>query len=398
MKVMQLLSSLCHDDSERGIYHIAHALIKEGHHSIVVACANSDDDLAAKLIRDGSYYHKLPIPKKSWWSLRQVFRLKQLILHHQPHIIHVHSRTPAWVLHWALKLIKQHTANHPRTNYPKVVSSIYGFYTLNAYSQALFYADTVIVASKSIKRYIDAALENDPTYPNTSIACVYRGVDVRLYPYRHKPSVHWLQHILAEFPQLEHKKWLIFPTRIGAECGQEWLIDIIGNLKAQFANLHIIVMDNDNNDDLKHETRVIYDDFRQRLNALQLNDYISFVGANPIDLKDWLSSANLVLALANRPQSISMTTLQAIHLGTPVLGWDKGAFGDILKALYPDGLITKTTAHGLCQAIRWQLSTNTRPIITKEYEIQTMVCQTIDIYQQLYTPNNTANKPKQTGG
>ena len=60
---------------------------------------------------------------------------------------------------------------------------------------------------------------------------IYRGVDTRTYPYRHNPSVYWLRKTFAEFPELEHKKWLLFPTVIGSEYGQEWLVDILGNLK-----------------------------------------------------------------------------------------------------------------------------------------------------------------------
>lgn len=389
MKVMQLLSSLKHDDAERGIYHITHTLLKQNNDCIVVACADDDDDLVVKLTQEGCIYHRLPMPKKSWWSLRQIIRLTRLIKIHKPDIIHIHSRTPAWVLHWSLKLLSHQNRKQDKLSntsyYPKVVSSMYGFYALNSYSQALFDADVMIVASKSIERYLTKALRqlhNSDSVPFLSkIVCVRRGVDVRLYPYRHNPSVHWLQHIFAEFPELEHKKWLIFPTKIGDEYGQEWLIDIIGNLKDKFPKIHIIIMDNDTSEGLKHAEAVIYNDFRQRLTALDLDKFVSFVGANPIDLKDWLSSANLVLALANRPQSIGMTALQAIHLGTPVLGWDKGAFGDILGNLYPLGLIKDTTAHALCQAIMRQLDAGTRPVITSDYEIDTMAHQTIEVYK-----------------
>lgn len=402
MTVMQLLSSLKHDDAERGIYHIAHTLAKEGHQSIIVAGAADDDDFVARLTKDGSLYYRLEMIKKSWWSLRQILPLARLIEHHQPDIIHVHSRTPAWVLYWTLKFINKkqqlrkkikRTLNHDKltTPYtPKIISSMYGFYPLNSYSKALFFADTMIVASQSIEKYIHEAMaemDDGEIKVLPKIVRVRRGVDVRIYPYRHHSSIHWLQHIFAEFPELEHKKWLVFPTRIGEEYGQEWLIDIIGNLKNKFPNIHVIVMDNDSNEGLKHSESVIYDDFRQRLMALNLDDYVSFVGQKPIDLKDWLSSANMVLALANQPESIGMTALQAIHLGTPVIGWDKGAFGDILTNLYPRGLVTTHSAHAVCRTISQQLETGVRPIITNEYEIDTMVDETLQVYKNTLLAN-----------
>lgn len=398
--VMQLSSSLNHDDSERGIYHIAHGLIKNGHQSIIVASASMDDDFVARLSKDGSHYHRLVMNKKTWWSLRQVIPLVRLIEQYKPDIIHVHSRTPAWVLYWALQWLqkKSHVyakikrmicINHHSQKapcQPKIISSVYGFYSLNAYSKALFFADVMIVASQSIEKYIRQALDamNDKDIGILpKIVCVRRGVDVRLYPYRHHSSIHWLQYIFTEFPKLEHKKWLVFPTHIGEEYGQEWLIDIIGNLKDKFPDIHIIIMDNDSSEGLKQGEMVIYDDFRQRLMALDLMDYVSFVGQKPIDLKDWLSSADIVLALANQPESIGMTALQAIHLGTPVIGWDKGAFGDILKNLYPCGLVSDYNAHAICRVISRQLDTEVRPVMTHEYEIQTMVNETLQVYQSV---------------
>lgn len=378
MKVLQLLSSLNHDESERGIYPLTHALNKQGHDSLVVASAPLDNELVTKLERDGSDYYRLDMPKKSWWSLRHVPKLIRLLNTEKPDIVHVHARTPAWVLHWALRY-SQHT--------PKVVGTMYGFYALNSYSRGLFYSDVLITASKSIDRYLkDELAELDDTSKLPEIHCIRRGVDARIYPYRHKPSVHWLQHVFAEFPELEHKKWLIFPTAIGADQGQEWLIDVLGNLTQKHPDAHVIIMDEENFDQAQDPcsvTTLAYEDFHQRTKALGLDHKISFVGRRPADLRDWLSAAHVVLALANRPESIGMNALKAIHLGTPVIGWDKGAFSDILTALYPRGLIKETTAKALYQSVASQLETGIRPTITHDYEVEKMVEETLALYQTL---------------
>ena len=380
MKVLQLSSSLKHDESERGIYPISHALIKAGHESIIIGGADEDSELVTRLVRDGAIYHQMPMPKKSWWALRHVFTLRQLINEHQPDIIHVHSRTPAWVLHWALR-------PYPATMRPKIVSSLYGFYPLNSYSKALFDADILISASKSIDKYFKTKLGNITNDDDIEcqaefdIVCVPRGVDVRKYPYRHHASVHWLHQTFAQYPELEHKKWLVFPTVIGQEYGQEWLVDILGNLQEKFPNIHAIIMDDDPSTRM-HQC-VFYEEFVQRLHALNLSDKVSYVGKNPPDKKDWLSSANVVLALANRPESIGMTALQAIHLGTPVVGWAKGAFADILTDLYPQGLVKEQTALSLCKSIKFHLANRIRPAMTHEYVIEEMVEQTLSVYQSL---------------
>ena len=371
MKVMRLLSSLKHDESERGIFHLGRALVKNEHTSIIIASADEDNDLVKRLKRDGNYYHQLHMNKKSWLSLLQVSALRQLIEKYEPDVIHIHSRTPAWILHLALRRSRV-------KRIPKLVSTMYGFYPINKYSQALLDVDTIITVSDSVTNYLKKGLRREDAEPKT-IKRIYRGVDTRRYPYRHNPSVYWLRHTFAEYPELEHKKWLVFPTIIGNEYGQEWLIDILGNLQEQFPNIHAIIMDEDyKNNDVAHE------DFRQRTNALGLADRITYVGSKRNDMREWLSAANIVLALANEPESIGINALQALHLGTPVIGWDQAAFSEILQPLYPQGLVKKYNANALCKAVRNQLESVTRPEMTNKFTMREMIEETIAVYQDLY--------------
>ncbi|WP_201594368.1 glycosyltransferase [Psychrobacter vallis] len=371
MKVMRLLSSLKHDESERGIFHLGRALVKNEHTSIIVASADEDNDLVKRLKRDGNHYHQLHMNKKSWLSLLQVSALRQLIEKYDPDVIHVHSRTPAWILHLALRRARV-------KRMPKLVSTMYGFYPINKYSKALLDVDTIITVSDSVTNYLKKGLRREDADPKT-IKRIYRGVDTRRYPYRHNPSVYWLRHTFAEYPELEHKKWLVFPTVIGHEYGQEWLIDILGNLHEQFPNIHVIIMDED-----YKVNDVVHEDFRQRTNALDLADRITYVGSKRNDMREWLSAANIVLALANEPESIGINALQAIHLGTPVIGWDQAAFSEILQPLYPQGLVKKYNANALCKAVRNQLESVTRPEMTNKFTMREMIDETIAVYQDLH--------------
>ena len=371
MIVMRLLSSLKHDESERGIFHLGRALVKNGHTSIIVSSADEDNELVKRLERDGNLYHQLHMNKKSWRSLLQVVPLRHLIEKYNPDIIHVHSRTPAWILHLALKRAKVKRR-------PKLVSTMYGFYPINKYSQALLDVDTIITVSDSVTNYLIKGIRREELGPK-HIKRIYRGVDTRRYPYRHNPSVYWLRRTFAEYPELEHKKWLVFPTVIGNEYGQEWLIDILGNLQEQFPNIHVIIMDED-----YREGDVAHEDFRQRSNTLGLSERITYVGSKRNDMREWLSAANIVMALANQPESIGINALQAIHLGTPVIGWDQAAFSEILQPLYPQGLVKKYNAKALCKVVRSQLESVTRPEMTNKFTMRKMITETLGIYQKLY--------------
>lgn len=386
MKVLHLLSSLKYDESERGIYAITHAMAKAGHKSVVIGCADKNHELVTRLLRDDTIYYQMAMPKKSWWALRHIFRLKHLILQHKPDIIHVHSRTPAWVLHMSMSWL-------PKEKRPKVIATVYGFYPLNSYTKALFFADIIISASRSIDRYLKENLaakqeESSDGFADKltkKIICVRRGVDVKKYPYRHHSSVHWLQNVFAQHPELEYKKWLVFPTPIGSEYGQDWLIDILGNLQEKFPKIHAVIMD----DDLAtaNELDLAQEEFVQKLYALDLQKRVTFVGKRPPDMREWLASADIVLALANYPESIGITAIQAVHLGTPVIGWSKGAFADILTITYPQGLVKEETAFALCKSVKFHLQNPIRPAITHEYTIEEMVKNTLNIYQNLINPD-----------
>lgn len=381
MKVMRLLSSLKHDESERGIFHLGRALVKNGHTSIIVSSADDENELVKRLERDGNLYHQLYMNKKSWLSLLQIAPLRHLIEQYDPDIIHLHSRTPAWILHLALRRARVKRV-------PKLVSTMYGFYPINKYSQALLDVDTIITVSDSVTNYLRKGLRREDVGPKV-IKRIYRGIDTRRYPYRHNPSVYWLRRTFAEYPELEHKKWLVFPTVIGNEYGQEWLIDILGNLQEQFPNIHVIIMDDDYRDgDVAHE------DFRQRTTALDLNDRITYVGGKRDDMREWLSAANIVMALANQPESIGINALQAIHLGTPVIGWDQAAFSEILQPLYPQGLVKKYNAQALCKAVRNQLESVTRPEMTDRFTMREMIKETLIVYQGLYDESLAEDKSR----
>ena len=120
MKVMQLLPELNSGGVERGTLEIARALVSQGHQSLVVS---NGGRLVPQLEADGSTHLQLPIHKKSLSSLWQIRPLRQLIRTHQPDIVHVRSRVPAWLTHFALRGI-------PAQQRPHLISTVHGFYSL----------------------------------------------------------------------------------------------------------------------------------------------------------------------------------------------------------------------------------------------------------------------------
>lgn len=165
MKVMRLLSSLHHDEDERGIFRLNRSLIRNGHESVVIASTPAEHELAGRLVRDGGEYIPLAMEKHTWSSLWSVVPLARLIYRYRPDIVHIHSRTPAWVLKWALQLV-------PMAYRPITLATIYGYYPTTAYNKAIFDTDHLISVSNSVTEYIK---QHHPEYDDSMITRIYRG-------------------------------------------------------------------------------------------------------------------------------------------------------------------------------------------------------------------------------
>ncbi|MFW2177243.1 MULTISPECIES: glycosyltransferase [unclassified Moraxella] len=366
MKILRLLSSLHHNEDERSILKLTRSLVKQGHQSLIIASTDPNHEFAERLKEQGSSYTQLYLEKNSWLTLISVFGVWRQIRQFRPDIIHIHSRTPAWIVKWALNLIAEDYR-------PITVATIYGYYPVNAYNKAIFDVDHLISVSNSVSAHIK---QHHKEYDDGRITRIYRGVDSQKYVYRHQPSVHWLHQVFAEYPELEHKKWLIFPYEIDGQTGQHWLIDIIGNLKHTMPNLHIVIMDDDSNPSM------YFEEFVQRLTALNLQKYMTFIGKRD-DVREWLCSASLVLGLANEPESIGMSVLKAVHLGTPVVAWHHGIYKELLRQLYPQGLVHQQTAHALCEVVQARLDAKERPALTTQFSQKQTVEQIIALYERL---------------
>ncbi len=229
MKVMQLLPELNSGGVERGTLEIARALVKEGHQSVVVS---NGGRLVAQLEAEGSTHLTLPIHKKSLSSLWQIRPLRRLIQTEQPDIVHVRSRVPAWLTHFALRGMPAHSRPH-------LVSTVHGFYSINRYSAIMTQAEKVIAVSDSVVDYITT---HYPQCPPERIVRIYRGIDPKAFPHGYQPSAQWINQIYTLFPQLENKFLICLPGRITRLKGHETLIELMENLQAEYPDVHAIVV------------------------------------------------------------------------------------------------------------------------------------------------------------
>ena len=364
MKVMQLLPELNSGGVERGTLEIARALVAAGHSSLVVS---NGGRLVTQLEAEGTTHLQLPVHKKALSSLWQIRPLRKLIEQYQPDIVHVRSRVPAWLTHFALKGI-------PADKRPHLISTVHGFYSINRYSQIMTQAEKVIAVSDSVVKYITDHYKNCPPQ---DIVRIYRGIDPSAFPHGYQPPVQWIQKTLQDFPELENKFLLCLPGRITRLKGHETLIQLLKSLQTQYPQLHAVVVGG-----ADPKKAAYLQELENTVTSAGLNDKITFVGHRS-DIREWLAYADVVLSLSNQAETFGRTVLEALSVGTPVIGWNRGGVAEILSKLYPQGLIDVDDEARLKNVVEQHIQQPQQVAAVERFSLADMCSETLALYAQV---------------
>ena len=364
MKIMQLLPELNSGGVERGTLEIARALVADGHESLVVS---NGGRLVAQLEAEGSQHLTLAIHKKSLSSLWQIRPLRKLIELHQPDIVHVRSRVPAWLTHFALKGIPAHKRPH-------LISTVHGFYSTNRYSAIMTQAEKIIAVSDSVVKYITEHYKNCPP---ENIVRIYRGISPQEFPHGYQPSAQLINQTFKDFPQLENKFLVCLPGRITRLKGHETLIELMEQLQSQYPNLHAVVVGG-----ADPKKAAYLKEMQDNIQSKGLSDKITFVGHRS-DIREWLAFSDVVLSLSNQAETFGRTALEALSVGTPVIGWNRGGVAEILSNVYPQGLIDVDDQSALLNAVKQHIDQPQEVEPVTMFSLKEMCDQTIHLYKQV---------------
>ncbi len=364
MKVIQILPELNSGGVERGTLEIARALVAAGHESVVISHGGR---LVTQLEAEGSRHLKLAVHKKSLSSLFQISALRRLIENERPDIVHVRSRVPAWLTHFALKGI-------PAARRPHLISTVHGFYSVNRYSQIMTQAEKVIAVSESVVDYIK---EHYPNCPAQDIVRIYRGIDPAAFPHGYQPSAQWINHTFKDFPQLENKFLLCLPGRITRLKGHESLVRLLEQLQSQYPHVHAVVVGG-----ADPKKAAYLQELETTIQSKGLTDRITFVGHRS-DIREWLAFSDLTLSLSNQAETFGRTVLEALSVGTPVVGWNRGGVAEILTQVYPQGLIEVDDESGLLRAVQKHIEQPQQVAPVTLFSLDDMCRNTLALYTQL---------------
>jgi glycosyltransferase involved in cell wall biosynthesis len=365
LKVIQLVPELNGGGVERGTLELGNFLSSLGHESIVVS---NGGRLVEQLEQEGTKHIKVPIHKKNLSSFFQVKALRKLFVEECPDIIHMRSRVPAWIGYLAWRKLDP-------SKRPRLITTVHGFYSVNAYSKIMTRGEHVICVSNSVREYV---LKNYPDVPKEKLTVIHRGVDPAEYHPAYRPTPVWLNRWKQDFPQLAGKFLLTLPGRITRWKGQLDFIQVIAALKAKGLPVHALLVGE------AHPRKL---DFLAEVNnAIReagLESDLTVTGHRS-DLREILSCSDIAVSCSTDPEAFGRVTLEALSLGRPVAAYSHGGVAEQLEQMLPVGRIPVGDITSMVNLLTDWISRISPPIPTptSEFELRQMLKSTLGVYEE----------------
>jgi Glycosyltransferase len=362
--ILQLLPALEAGGVERGTIEIARALVQRGHRSIVISAGGG---LVNRLLAEGSEHIALPVGRKSFFTLRHIPVLRKIIVEKKVSVVHARSRLPAWIGYLAWKGMDAGMR-------PRFVTTVHGPYTVNAYSRIMMRGECIIAISEFILKYI---AENYPGVDKGKIRLIYRGVSPDEFPYGYRPSAGWLSDWRRQNPYLPGKYIVTMPARITRWKGHEDFIEIISAAKSRGIPVHGLIAG------APHpRKKSFYNQLIKSIKNLAHPGDITLLGHRD-DLREVISVSNVILSLAREPEAFGRTILESLCLGRPVIAYDHGGATEILKAIFPAGLVKPLDKLSVVTKLEDFYKNN--PVVPDHnpFTLEAMLQQTLSLYEEL---------------
>ena len=290
------------------------------------------------------------------------------LVEQQVDIVHARSRVPAWIVYLAWR------GMDPATR-PRFVTTVHGPYSVSPYSAVMTRGERVIVISGMIRDYV---LTHYPKTDPARLRLIYRGVDPAAFPYRYRPSQAWLDDWYARHPETQGKRLLTLPARITRWKGQADFIELLASIKDAVPDAHGLIVG-----ETKDRKDRFLAELRSKAEALGIADRISFTGHRS-DLREVMAISRIVFSLSREPEAFGRTTVEALSLGIPVIGYNHGGVREQLQAILPAGGIPVGHVRDAAMlAMNWLEAPPEVPA-EQAFTLERMLSQTLDVYDELH--------------
>jgi len=361
MHVVQLLPALNEGGVERGVVEMNRELVRRGVRSSVIS---SGGRLAPRIAADGGQHLTLDLRSKNILTAPgRARRLRARLRELDPDILHVRSRVPAWLVRFANR--------DPRR---PVVSTVHGFYSVNAYSRIMTRADRVICVSQAA---VDYVRRNYGT-PEAMIRLIHRGLDADSFdPARLDADA--VRDIRTRH-RLEGKFVALAVGRVTPLKGYPELIRAAAIARNHLPNLAIVIVGGVQQGQEAHA-----DGLRRLVAQLQLDDVVRFAGSQT-RMAEFYHAADVVVSCnTSKPETFGRSMVEAMAMERPVIATRHGGALDIVRDGVTGWLVepgdVAGLAAGLVRAAQTRL-TGLRADALARFSLDAMVEKTIAVYRE----------------
>ena len=365
LTIVQMVPEMQSGGVEKGTVELSAELVNQGHRSIIIS---NGGRLVEKIIADGGEHIQWNVRAKSPLTLRWIFPLRKFLAENQVDILHARSRIPAWIAYFAWK-------GMPAATRPHFVTTAHGLYSVNQYSEVMTRGEKVIAISETVKSYLQKSYSRLDT---DLIQVIPRGVDPLDFPRGFQPSQAWQESWFQEFPQLLGNPVLSLIGRLTRLKGHQDFIEMIDLLRKDLPDIRGLIVGG------KDPRRSQYaEELKRVVHERNLQDNIVFAGHRS-DIKEIYSISNIVMGLtSNPPEAFGRTTVEALTMGIPVVGYNHGGTGEILQKVFPQGLIPVGDVSFAVEQIKQLLANHTFVPTEHPYLKSKMLADTLSVYEEL---------------
>jgi glycosyltransferase involved in cell wall biosynthesis len=363
LTIVQLLPALHSGGVERSTLEIAAALVAAGHRSVVVSAGGR---LEQALVDGGSEHIRLDIGRKSLRAFATMRRLRERLADLRPDIVHARSRLPAWLGWFALRGLPA-----PR---PRFVTTVHGLNSPGRYSGIMRRGEQVVCVSETVRDYV---LRQWPDTDPARLTVVPRGIDPAEFPRGVPASLAWREEFAAQLPELQGGRLLLLPGRGTRLKGHADALRLLAALRAtgEDARLWLLGAREPGRERYIAEIESLAESLGVRA--------VTAITAARADVREAYAVSDLVLQLSNKPEAFGRTVLEALSVGRPVLGWDHGGVGELLRGLYPAGAVPLDDLAALTGAAHSLLAAPPPMPVTIPHTLAAMQSATLELYERL---------------
>ncbi|MEM7251068.1 MAG: glycosyltransferase family 4 protein [Pseudomonadota bacterium] len=358
---MQLLPAMDSGGVERGTLDVARALRASGIRATVISDGGA---LVAPLTETGATHLRWPIGRKRPDTLRFVKPLRRWLAEHHVDIVHARSRLPGWIGYLAWRGMQE-----PR---PRFVTTVHGLYSVGRYSSVMVRGERIIAVSEAVREYIVTNYRNvDPD----RIVIIPRGVADDEFPRDFTPSPEWQTEFFQAYPQLSDRWLIALPGRLTRLKGHHEFLDIVAALARDGIPVHGMVIGAERKPGDRYVAQLM-----AQVKARGLP--ITFLGRRS-DMRELYATAHVVLSLSSHPESFGRTVLEALAMGTPVVGYAHGGVKEILSRVFPSGGVAPGDVQAAVERLAAVYQTPPEIPATHPFTLDAMLSKTIALYHEM---------------